>query len=434
MVRKMIAVAGTSLLAGAATIALAQASARPPSPQAIPSPTAAQAQIQAADRARLSETIAQALKPLSLADGRPGGEGGAWLTGKMAQADILMIGETHGTGSIAQAAGLLVDALPIDRPLAYALEISPTGAATQEPLLRGPAERLDAYMADPRRAISFAFLNLREEADLARKVLGRAGAKQGALWGIDQEFASSAPLLLDRLDGWARTPAQKAAVAAARARSKPLMALISFQDEIYKPLESAFAKGPAPARQLIADMRFSGEIYRLQDSPAANLSNRMREDYMKRNFLAHWRAAGKTPPRIIMKFGAYHLTAGLSPTYTPALGSFVNALALMEGRKTFSVMIVCGPDGEQIDFRGTISGCREDFEATGGMFYRHLATDGPTLIDTAPLRLIPGTLRRQGVSEDMRSYINSYDAIIILKGAKAATPFARPLPSFFEGM
>jgi hypothetical protein len=181
-------------------------------------------------------------------------------------------------------------------------------------------------------------------------------------------------------------------------------------------------------------MRLSGEIYRLQDSPASNLSNRMREDYMKRNFLAHWRAAGKTPPRVVMKFGAYHLTAGLSPTYTPALGGFVNALALMEGKKTFSVMIVCGPDGQQIDFRGAVSGCREDFEATAGMFYRHLATGGPTLIDTAPLRLIPGTLRRQGVSEDMRNYINSYDAIIILKGAKAATPFARPLPSFFEGM
>ena len=95
---------------------------------------------------------------------------------------------------------------------------------------------------------------------------------------------------------------------------------------------------------------------------------------------------------------------------------------------------MCGPEGERTDFRGAVAGCRPDFQATAGMFSRSLAADGPTLIDTAPLRLLPGSLRRQGISEDMRAYINSYDAILILKGGKAATPFAPPPPSFFQGM
>jgi erythromycin esterase-like protein len=415
----------------AASALLAQTPSPPPSPS--PSPSSAQAAQAAADRTRLAETIVQAIKPLRLADGKLRGDGGGWLAGRLAGADIVMVGETHGSGSIAQTVGTMVDALPTDRPLAYVLEMSPTGALTQEPMLRGRTAELESYMSDPRRAINFAFLNLREEADLARKVIARSNARSGALWGIDQEFAPSAPMLLDRLGGWATTRAQKTALAAARGKSGSLMALTNYGDDIYRPLAEAFARGPKEAQTLIADMRLSSEIYRLQDS-AANLSNRMREDYMKRNFLTHWRAAGKKKPRLVLKFGAYHLTAGLSPTSTPSLGSFVHALALMEGKTTFSVMVVCGPDGEQIDFRGAISGCREDYEATAGMFYRYLATDGPTLIDTAPLRLISGTLRRQGVSEDMRNYINSYDAIIVLKGAKAAKPFARPLPAFFEGM
>ena len=69
------------------------------------------------------------------------------------------------------------------------------------------------------------------------------------------------------------------------------------------------------------------------------------------------------------------------------------------------------------------NGCVDNLAAAG--------VSGATLIETAPLRLIPGTLRRMGVSEDIRNYINSYDAIVVLKGAKAATPFARPLPAFF---
>jgi hypothetical protein len=411
---------------------LAQPAPLPP-PSGVPTAEQARAALLQADQARFKSAMTKALRPLGLADGKLGSSGGAWLTGKLRETDILMIGESHGSGSVAETIGLIVDALPDDRPLAYALETSPAGAVIQEALLRGPAARHEAYMADPRRAISFAFLNLREEADLARKILVRSGNMQGALWGLDQEFATSAPILLDRLESWARTSAQRTAIAEARGKVQAFMALANLSDGFYAPLDAAFAKGPAAARRLLADMRFSTQVYRLQESAPA-LSNRQREDYMKRNFLAHWRAASAHKPRVVMKFGAYHLTAGLSPTATPALGGFVNALALMDSRVTFSIMIVCGPDGQQIGFRGAIGGCREDFEATAGIFLPRLARHAPTLIDTAPLRAIAPTLRRMGVSEDIRSYIQSYDAIIVLSGAKAATPFARPLPSFFEGM
>lgn len=420
----LIQMASGGLLATVASALLAQ------TPSPAPAPTRAMAD---ADRARLDDTIKQALKPLSLDKDKIGGAGGIWLAERLAKADIVMIGETHGTGSIARAAGALVDALPTDRPLAYAQEIGPAAAAIQEPLLRGPPAALDAYMADPRTAISFAFLNLREEADFARKLLARSDRKSGAYWGLDQEFATAAPLLLDRLGGMARTGAQKAAIAQAREHAKPLMTLARAPDSFYDPLDAAFVSGPKDARTLLADMRFSSGVFRSSES-ASNRSNREREDYMKRQFMTHWRAAGKNKPRVVMKFGAYHLTAGLSPTATPALGAFVNALALMEDKSIFSVMIVCGPDGEQINFRGKIGPCGEDFEATAGLFRSRLFPDSATLIETAPLRSIPGTLRRMGVSEDMRTYIQSYDAIIILKGAKAATPFAPPPESFFTGM
>jgi|GEM_PF-5485149 len=415
------------LLAAAATLAQTSGQDAPPLPQ---SPRVMLAEV---DRTRMNEAIAQALHPISFADGRLSGPGGVWLAERLRDADILMIGESHGTGSVAQAASALIEALPHDRPLAYALEIGPASAAIQEPLLRGPETKHEAFMADPRRAISFAFLNLREEAALARQILGRAHDMEPALWGLDQEFAPSVPLLLDRLEGLARQPAQHEAIAVARAQTTPLMALAKLPESFLDPLETAFADGPASARKLIADMRLSARVYHWQERDPIR-SNREREDYMKRNFIAQWRAARAQDPRIVMKFGAYHLTAGFTPTAAPALGGFVEALALMEDKTIASVLIVCGPDGDQIDFRGQVRPCTDDFNATAGLFRRHLFTEGATLIDTAPLRRVHAILRRLGVPEDSRNYFQSYDAIIVLRGAKAATPFAPPPASLFEGM
>ena len=44
---------------------------------------------------------------------------------------------------------------------------------------------------------------------------------------------------------------------------------------------------------------------------------------------------------------------------------------------------------------------------------------------------IAGTLKRQGASEDIRNYVQSYDAIIILRGGKTGTSFAPPLKNPF---
>jgi hypothetical protein len=42
------------------------------------------------------------------------------------------------------------------------------------------------------------------------------------------------------------------------------------------------------------------------------------------------------------------------------------------------------------------------------------------------------TLKRAGFSEDLRSYIHSYDAILILRAAKAAKPFTPPPTAPFQ--
>ena len=317
----------------------------------------------AADQKRFADMMAQAVHPVSVTDGKLSGSGGDWLAALVRDADILKIGETHGTGTIAETAGAIVAALPDDRPLVYAQEIGPSAALKMEPMLRGPEAALNAYMTDPRAAISYPFLSLREEVAFARQVLARAKPGTQALWGLDQEFVTAAPMLLDRLEGYARMPAQRAAVALARNTLSPLMALSETDPASFDALDAAFANGPEAARRLLADMRLSNEIYRLQDSEVGR-SNREREDYMKRNLMTHWNATGNAKPRVVMKFGAYHMVAGLSPTSTPALGSFVNALALMEDRKVVSVLIICGPQGQQTDFQGNIISCDADFEET----------------------------------------------------------------------
>lgn len=393
----------------------------------------AQAPTSQQDQDRLQKAMSDSIMPMEFSQSALTGTGGEWLVENAAAADIVMLGEMHGIADIAHTAQTLGRSLSAAGTTVYVSEISPTAALALEPLLKSDRDELEAYMADARRAISFAFMNMREETEVARAILQRTDGKKTALWGLDQEFITSGPLLVGRLETYVRTPAQKAAVDDARQAILPLfMSLGKIPPEAFSNLNATFAEAAPEARRLIADMELSNRIYAGQNHEA----NRLREDLMKRDFLEHWRAAadkrGRTP-KILMKFGSYHLTAGLSPTMVPSLGSFVRALALAENKTVFSAFLICGADGEQLEFNNKAVSCKEEFDGAAAELAPYLLTDGAaTVFRTAPLRAIPGTLKRLGFGEDLRSYIFSYEALVVLNRAKASRYFTAPDPSFFE--
>jgi len=380
------------------------------------------------DQERFKTAITASPVAMGLDGARLSGDGGAWLTAQAATADILLIGEMHGVADIAFTASALARA---QGATVYGAEVGPTAAWALNGLLRAKGTALDEYMAGARRASSFAFLNMREEVVFARTVMQSDNGAKTDMWGLDQEFITSGPLMLDRLDALARTAMQKQAVTNARNAFAPFFALGKVPPNVFPILKSAFAQGPVEAKILIEDMALSDQIY----AAPGYVQNAPREELMKRKFLMHWRGAkdskGRTP-KIVMKFGANHLQAGLSTTMVPALGGLVRNLALMEDKTVFSVLILCGPDGQQRRFDASVESCQAEFNSAAAALDPHLRTDGATVFNTAPLRLIPGTLKRLNFGEDLRQYIFSYDAIVVLKDAKPATHFSPPDKAWFS--
>ncbi|MBL8642872.1 MAG: hypothetical protein JNK21_02980 [Rhodospirillaceae bacterium] len=381
------------------------------------------------DQDRFEKALSESVMPLMQSGEALTGTGGAWLTEKAAKAGILMIGEMHGVADIARAASTLARA---NGARIYAAEVGDTAAWKLNPLLVTSDGAFEAYMADARRANSFAFLNMREEADFARTVMRHSDGQRGEMWGLDQEFITSGPVLMERLASLARTPAQKEAVDKARPDfEQNFFALSKVPKATFENLRAAFAKGSPAAQTLIEDTALSNDIY----AALGYAQNAPREELMKRKFLMHWRKAAKArggAPKVVMKFGSNHLQAGLSTTMVPALGGFVRNLALMEGKNTFSVFILCGPDGAQRAFDGSAASCQKEFEGALGKLAAHARSDTSIVFNTAPLRAIAGTLKRLNVGEDARQYIFSYDALVVLNDATPATHFATPKPEWFQ--
>lgn len=395
------------LVCGAAVAAMAQT----PTPQ---------------DQDRFAGAMAQSLMSVRVTANALEGDGGAWLTQGAKTADLLLIGENHGVADIAHVATVLARA---QSATVYGAEVGPAAPWKLGAMLKGDGPELETYMADARRANSFAFLNMREEVAFARAVL--RNGPHAEMWGLDQEFITSGPLLLERLGTLASSAAEKQAIKAARAAMEAkFFSLSRVPPRTFADLKDAFASSPA-AIALIDGMALSADIY----DALGYAQNAPREELMKRQFLAHWRAARDADgrrPKIVMKMGSNHLQAGLSPTMVPALGGFVRSLALSEGKSVFSVLILCGSGGAQRAFDGSAAPCDAEFKDLAGELAPHLSADGATLFRSAPLRAYPGTLKRLGFGEDLRQLIFSYDAILVLKDAKPATSFAAPEPKWLE--
>ncbi len=378
------------------------------------------------DQERFTRAIAASVIPLTVTATALEGDGGAWLNQKAAQADLLLIGEMHGVADIAHTATLLAR---VQNATVYAAEVGPTAPWKLNAMLRAKDSAFEIYMSDARAANSFAFLNMLEEAAFARAIL--QNGPQADMWGLDQEFITSGPVLMERLSTFARTQTQKEAVEKARtALGMRFFSLQKVPAQTFIDLKTAFAKVPE-AISFIDEIALSAQIY---DALGYD-QNAPREELMKRLFLEHWNAAkdkkGNTP-KIAMKMGSNHLQAGLSTTMVPAFGGFVRNLALIENKNVFSVLILCGPDGAQRAFHGATEPCMEEFETAAKGLAAHLYADQATVFKTAPLRARPSVLKRIGFSEDLRQYIFSYDAIVVLPHAKPATHFVVPDAKWFE--
>jgi hypothetical protein len=362
-------------------------------------------------------------------DGQFGGAGWQRMVDDAAGAQFTMVGEQHGSGSIAELETALHKELAGRGYTHAALEVGPFSTRFVERLVRSGPGRLEAYIAAPGHGFTVPFLFFSEETRMAEQMVALSPDRAAALWGLDQEFVGAGPLHADLLQSLARTAEQKAAVARFReSASNNQMFSGTVTDGDLAPLRSAFAMSPE-ALDLIAALAASSAIYKPfigngGDVYAANLA---RETMMKRNFLAAFSDAEtrlQSRPKVFLKFGANHAMRGHSETNVPALGNFLAEWGASKGMRMVNIFVECD-GGEALNPQsGKAEACDPYFAADA--LLRKVVQDGPPLqlYDLRPLR---GRLSRwPGLDPASRKVILAFDYYATIRGGRAAAPVGSP--------
>lgn len=320
------------------------------------------AQVQKAPKPTFEEALLQTRTPLILADGRFSGPGADILNAAVHQSRFVLLGEDHMTREVPRFTAALCDTM---HPDAYAVEAGPDAAHFVNGLLRNP-DRIPLMAArDKAYPNNMAFLDIREENDLAAHCAASSHNPHFALWGLDQEFLGAAGTLLAEMAASNPGPKSRAAITAAQIKERTAEAearrtgdydkllLLSATDADLQPLQTAIdADGNAETRDLLHEFTVSNRIYRLngEGSPDANL---VRGELLKQHFLADYLPFKQlTPsPRVLFKFGDNHTGKGFNYTHELNLGNFIAELAAGEQAQSLHLFVL-GARGMHYKFAG----------------------------------------------------------------------------------
>jgi hypothetical protein len=351
-------------------------------------------------------------------------EGRAWeqILRDGERAQFFVFGEQHGIAEILELAAALHSELAKRGYTHTAMEVGPHSTEKVEKLIRSGPGALETYLKGADRGWLFPFLGWKEEVRLAEQYV-RLSPSRDALWGIDQEFVGSAPILIELLAARQKNSAQRAALAQLTAAAAANPQLVrDFRSFDLQPLTDAFRKDPRALR-IIEDYRLSGEIYGPFTVPGSNRygANLTRENYMKRNFAAAFAKAEREegrPPKVFLKIGANHAMRGFSATMVPALGNFLAEWGEPRGHAPLTVMVDCiaGPAG---------SPCQPYF-GTDHAIYASASSDKYTAFDLRPLRAQLRSLG--GLDAKTRDLIQAFDYYVLIRDVSRATP-VRPRPA-----
>jgi hypothetical protein len=373
--------------------------------------------------------------PIALKNGEMSGEGVDFLIENARRSQFFMIGEQHGTSDIALFSRAIYARLTTMGYSKIALEVGPWSTIFAENLMRSDLKAYEAFMSDKKTYLALPFLFFQEEGDIAFDAIQADGVKP-VLWGLDQEYMAAAPILLPLLSKQAKTIAEHDAVGVARRAAADNMMYVGMADETaLTDLRAVFEKrNDSAALELIDAMIISNRIYkpftgRGGTSYAGNLE---RENYMKTNFLKHFKQARSNEPiapKVFMKFGAYHGSRGRSGTNVPALLDFLVEWGRSEGYSSFNIHMDCR-GGMSRDIRsGSEVPCEGYFlnskDGETDPFAEHIPKDGMAILDLRGLR--PYATRMKFLGEDVINLIYAYDAYLAMPNVGAATTYRQSL-------
>jgi hypothetical protein len=300
----------------------------------------------------------------------------------------------------------------------------------------GGLDGLRRHFADPGRIV--AFYGMREEAEWLAAARTALPGGRPFLWGTDYEIGADRHLIAMLRDARKPAPAQaalarlEAASNAAWGRyaaSRNIQHIFAFSGDpaLVTALRSAWPKPDSKSLWILDTLQETLEINGLWAARRSWESNERRGNFMRRNFVRHWRSEKKAgrSPRVFLKYGASHMMRGRNSTETFDLGALVPEIAAVEGGRAFSLLVLPGANTSMAALDPETFGYKP--VPAEGEYQRGLAPilsqalpDAFTLFDTSKLRPLLGFSRTPADPELMRM-VHGFDAILVMSGSTASS-------------
>ena len=370
---------------------------------------------------------------IGFSDAGLSGSGGERLKAALEDAQFIAVGADHGFAGSPRLAQALAEEARAYGLLYHAVEVGPvTMQWVRARLASGGLDAMHTGLAG--KAFAFPFLSNREDAELADDF--DHGER---VWGIDQEFVGAPTILMDELARFAPDAATQSRLVAIRDADSAALNSGDFAHVFlntadpgqFEELEQIFA-GSAPASAIVDALAASARVYQLNNQGAYLQNNEERSALMRSYFLAQYRAAAESAPRVLFKMGAYHMGRGTTPTSIYDLGSLLPGLAAANGLT--SVHIAYLPMGGTVrvikpaDGKATAVQPYED-EGVGAMLAaadiapERIGPTGHYLIPIAPLRHALAGKKMNALPGFAKFILLGYDYLVTTRDAMPAAAF-----------
>ncbi len=360
------------------------------------------------------------------AAGELSGPGFEQIVQKAGEAQFFLIGETHATADVALVAGAIHRALAPQGFEHLVVEIGPWSTRFVEELVRSGDDALGKHVASPGNGLTLPFLSFKEEIAFIEQAIALSPHGDHVLWGVDQEFIAAGPILASRLSEMADDEEQTAAAEVfADGTVSSFMYLGAAPQEEIDALVRAFANGSPEGRELTEAIALSHGVYGpfVRGTGPTYPANLERENYMKRNFLAHFAEAEAElgyPPRALFKFGGFHMERGLSGTNVPSFGNFLMEWGRARDFGTVHLMIDCLSGEAWAIQQNAPQPCEPSSLPENSPIIAAMKGRETALVDLAAMR--PLLRSDTPIDAKTRDLILSYDYYLGLRDVEAGTP------------
>jgi hypothetical protein len=354
---------------------------------------------------RFMATLLQNRYSLSVRNGQFSGTGAQVLQSAIAQSRFVLLGENHGLAQNPGFAEAICSGAGRERFQTMAVEEGPLAAAELEPWVRRQDGLAQLTAFEQQFPNSLNIYGAREEFQMLQRC-ARAAEREFHLWGLNQEALGAGGFMLSRIiQRGVRGDAAQAMRqllqnnddADRKVRQTgnlfELFMISADAQDLARAAALLQKEGSPESQSLFKSLIESHEINRVPPSEFGNA--RRRERLMKTLFAAAYARAVTTapvPPRVLLKFGAFHVYRGRNPVHGSGLGNYVAEFAEGIGAQSLHIRLTpvngSGPVEPGSRFLRSLSShllqtdwtmfdlrpLRQDFNALAGAMDRDVAT------------------------------------------------------------